>query len=53
MLHGLLDGIGDSQALDFALAAAVLKHSVPGDFNRVGVTQIESLLRGDAFAIKR
>ena len=53
MLHGLLGGMGDPLALDFALAAAVLKHSVPGDFNRVGVTEIESLLRGDAFAIRR
>jgi 2-dehydro-3-deoxygluconokinase len=53
MLHGLLSGSEDPRALDFALAAAVLKHSVPGDFNRVGVAEIEGLLRGDAFAIRR
>ncbi|EIL96084.1 PfkB family carbohydrate kinase, partial [Rhodanobacter sp. 115] len=33
LLHGLLRGMADKAALDFALAAACLKHSVPGDVN--------------------
>ena len=35
VLHGLLSGMGDADSLHFGLAAACLKHSVPGDFNLV------------------
>lgn len=35
------------QALDFAAAASCLKHSIPGDFNRVDVADVEKLLGGD------
>lgn len=35
------------QALDFAAAASCLKHSIPGDFNRVDVSDVEKLLGGD------
>jgi 2-dehydro-3-deoxygluconokinase len=34
------------QALDFAVAASCLKHSVPGDFNRVTVDEVNALLKG-------
>ena len=33
LLHGLATGAGDQAMLDFALAAACLKHYIPGDFN--------------------
>lgn len=33
--------------LEFSVAASCLKHSIPGDFNRVSVSQIEKLLAGD------
>ena len=35
-------------ALEFAVAASCLKHSIPGDFNRVSVAEVEKLLGGDA-----
>ena len=35
------------QALEFAVAASCLKHSVIGDFNRVGVSDVEKLMGGD------
>lgn len=35
------------QALEFAVAASCLKHSIPGDFNRVGVAEVEKLMAGD------
>jgi 2-dehydro-3-deoxygluconokinase len=35
-------------ALDFAAAAACLKHSIPGDFNAVSVSEVETLVAGDA-----
>lgn len=38
---------GDSQqALEFAVAASCLKHSIPGDFNRVTVPEVEALVQG-------
>ena len=36
------------QALNFAVAASCLKHSVFGDFNLVSVTEVEKLMSGDA-----
>lgn len=35
-------------ALDFAVAASCLKHSIPGDFNLVTVAEVEKLMEGDA-----
>lgn len=36
------------KALDFAAAAACLKHSIVGDFNAVSVAEVETLMAGDA-----
>ena len=48
---GLLYGLtayGDRQkALEFAVAASCLKHSVLGDFNRVSISDVEKLMGGD------
>jgi 2-dehydro-3-deoxygluconokinase len=35
------------QALEFAVAASCLKHSIMGDFNRVSVSDVERLMAGD------
>lgn len=35
------------QALEFAVAASCLKHSIPGDFNRVSRAEVEALMGGD------
>lgn len=35
------------EAIDFAVEASALKHSVEGDFNRVSVTEVEKLARGN------
>jgi 2-dehydro-3-deoxygluconokinase len=53
ILHGCLKGMDDQATLDFALAAACLKHSIVGDFNRVSVAQIEELLADRGFAVRR
>ncbi len=48
---GLIYGLrvyGDVQrALDFAVAASCLKHTIPGDFNLVSVAEVEKLMGGD------
>ncbi|HET7551608.1 MAG TPA: sugar kinase [Gemmatimonadaceae bacterium] len=48
LIYGLLTYGDDARALDFATAASCLKHSIPGDFNRVSVGEVESLMGGDA-----
>ena len=34
-------------AVEFAVAASALKHSIEGDFNRVSVAEVEKLVAGD------
>jgi 2-dehydro-3-deoxygluconokinase len=48
LIFARLQGLPAVEALDFAIAAGCLKHSVPGDFNRVSLAEIERLLAGDA-----
>lgn len=48
LIYALLKGMADDVALAFAVAASCLKHSIPGDANRVSVTEVESLMRGEA-----
>jgi 2-dehydro-3-deoxygluconokinase len=36
------------KALNFAVAASCLKHSIPGDFNLVSVAEVEALVSGEA-----
>jgi 2-dehydro-3-deoxygluconokinase len=46
MIHGLLHAADDQQALEFATAASALKHTIPGDFHRVSVREVEALMGG-------
>jgi 2-dehydro-3-deoxygluconokinase len=49
LIYGLSAYPGDGQkALDFAVAASCLKHTIVGDFNLVSVAEAESLMAGDA-----
>ena len=48
LIFGLLAGKPAAEALSFAIAASCLKHSIPGDFNRVSVAEVEKLAGGDA-----
>lgn len=48
LIYGLLAYVDDRRALEFAAAASALKHTIPGDFNRVGTKEVESLMSGDA-----
>jgi 2-dehydro-3-deoxygluconokinase len=48
LIYGLITWPLDPQkALDFAVAASCLKHTVYGDFNLVGIDEVENLLKGD------
>jgi len=48
LVYAFLQGMADGIALEFAAAASCLKHSIPGDYNRVSVAEVESLRRGEA-----
>ena len=53
VLHGLLQGQDDAEALNFGLAAAALKHSVMGDFNLVSEADVRTLAAGVGLDVKR
>ncbi len=47
LLYGLTTYDDRQKALEFAVAASCLKHSIIGDFNRVSVADVEKLMGGD------
>ena len=48
LIYSLLRGYNDRKAIEFAVAASALKHSIEGDFNRVSVKEVEKLAGGDS-----
>jgi len=53
LLHGMRVGWTEQKALDFATAAAGLKHSIPGDFNLASATDVEAFLNQDGLDVRR
>ena len=47
LIFGLLEYGDEARALEFAVAASALKHSIPGDFNLATRDEIERLAAGD------
>ena len=47
LIYGLTHYKSHAEALEFAVAASCLKHSIAGDFNRVDVSDVEKLMSGD------
>jgi 2-dehydro-3-deoxygluconokinase len=45
LIYGMLSDISGQDTLDFAVAASCLKHSIPGDFSRVTVAEVNALLK--------
>lgn len=48
LIYSLTTGKSTQEAIEFAVAASALKHSIEGDFNRVTVAEVEKLAGGDA-----
>ncbi len=44
LIYGMNNGMTDSKALEFAVAASCLKHSIPGDINLCTVDEVQHLL---------
>ena len=48
LIHALLNKYQPQQAIEFAIAASALKHSIEGDYNLVSVDEVAKLAGGDA-----
>ena len=48
LIYGLISGRDYKQALEFAVGASALKHTIIGDFNLVSIEEVETLIKGDA-----
>ena len=48
IIHGLLTMKTQAEALEFAVAASALKHTINGDFNLVSEEEVKALAGGDA-----
>ncbi len=47
LIHGLLTKADKQEALEFAVAASALKHTIKGDFNLVNEPEVNLLINGD------
>ncbi len=47
LIYGLKSSKSDAEALEFAVAASCLKHTIEGDYNMVSVDEVEKLAGGD------
>ena len=47
LIHGLANGKPMQWALEFAVAASALKHTIPGDVNLVSASEVECLMNGN------
>lgn len=47
LIYSLLKGSEPQEAVEFAVAASCLKHTIEGDFNQVSVDEVEKLMGGD------
>lgn len=47
LIYGLTSGMADPEALEYAVAASCLKHSIPGDMNFCSVEEVKVLMAGN------
>jgi len=48
LIYGMATGRSHEDALKFGVAASALKQTIPGDFNRMSVAEVDALAKGDA-----
>ncbi|MBE7083634.1 MAG: sugar kinase [Clostridiales bacterium] len=48
LIYSLMNGYDAQRAIEFAIAASCLKHSIEGDYNMVSKKEVETLAGGDA-----
>jgi 2-dehydro-3-deoxygluconokinase len=47
LIYALMSGYSNQDALEFAVAASCLKHTIEGDHNHVSVSEVKTLMGGD------
>ena len=47
LIYSLLNGKSTQDAVEFAVAASCLKHTIEGDYNKVSVDEVEKLAAGN------
>ena len=53
VIHGLLTGMAEVDLLELAVAAAVLKHATPGDFNLATLADVEAVRSSHSLDVRR
>ena len=48
LIYALINNYDSQKAIEFAVAASCLKHSIEGDYNMVSVKEVETLAGGNA-----
>ena len=48
LIYSLINNFAPQDAIEFAVAASCLKHSIEGDYNMVSVAEVKTLAGGDA-----
>lgn len=48
IIHGLVSGMNQKDAVEFAVAASALKHTIPGDVNMVSESEVMNLVHGSS-----
>lgn len=48
LIYASLQGMGEQEGLEFAVAASCLKHTIEGDFNFVSADEVKKLAAGNA-----
>lgn len=47
LIYGLVTGMSTQDTAEFAVAASVIKHTIPGDFNHATLNEVLELMRGE------
>ena len=53
VLHGLIEGLSPPSVVEYGVAAACLKHTIPGDFNLIGRSDVELFLSDSQTDVRR
>ncbi|MCY4041121.1 MAG: sugar kinase [Gammaproteobacteria bacterium] len=53
LLYGLVNGKANQEALELAVAAGCLKHSIPGDLARMTLDEVEGLVSASSVRVRR
>lgn len=53
LLHARLEGMSEQDAIEFAMAAGAIKHSIPGDWNLTNVAEVEEAMNDTGLDVRR